>query len=228
VNIVKRLRKIKKTSSAPEVKQIGLFLDPSGSHLSFTYAELNSTTNKMTILEAGLVWTKGTWNRGQRFDYMYKCLDLLINTHRIVPNFIVTESFFMNPKLRTGTVVIPIINGLIEMIVSRDARTSYLEVPPPVWRATLGVKPIKDSKGKRNYKLPTKAIIEGLIGKLPEEIKSNITLKPRATPSDLADSLAIALAHGKRNGMTSFEVERCTFNPFTITDSLNKIANSLE
>jgi Holliday junction resolvasome RuvABC endonuclease subunit len=228
VDTVKAKRKIRKTTNTPEVKQVGLFLDPSGSHLSFTYAELNLTTNKMTILEAGLVWTKGTWTRGQRFDYMYKCLDLLINTHRIVPSFIMTESFFMNPKLRSGTAVVPIINGLVEMIVSRDLRTNYLEVPPPVWRATLGVKPTKDASGKRDFKKPTKVIVERLIGKLPEEIKSNITLKLRATPSDLADSLAIALAHGKKNGMIDFEVERCTFTPFTITDSLNKIANSLD
>jgi Holliday junction resolvasome RuvABC endonuclease subunit len=208
------------------MKKTHLFVDPSSQHLAYVLAVMDGESVEIT--EAGLIWTKTTWNRGQRFDYMFKCLDFLINKYPNTPYTIRTEAFFSNPKMMSGSSCIPTINDYICMLSSRDTRIDFDMTPPPVWRSKLGIKPNKDPiTNKRDYKTPTLNVVETYLGKLPETIQSNITLKPRATPSDLADALAICLAHFKSNGISSFSVNRTTFLPVNIIVELNKIANLL-
>lgn len=222
--------KPKKKKKSKEVTQteIGLYLDPSGSHLAFAYVEIDHSTQSATIFESGMLWTKAKWSRGHRFQYMYSSLKYLIESCNKIPTYVQTEQFFFNPKLRSGTAVVPIINSYAEMICSRNNRAIYSEVPPPTWRATLGIKHILDSNGKRDYKTPTKDKVESIIGKLPNEIKSNITLKMRDLPTDIADVLAIAIAHLKKQGIHTIKRATSCFDINNTIEELNKIAESIE
>ena len=201
-----------------------LCIDPSGSHMAYALLEIEA--KEAVIVHTGMLWTKAAWTRGQRFNYMFQALEYLIEKHAPSPFRIVTEAFFSNPKLPMGQSVIPIVNGLMELIASRDERIVFEQVPPTVWRANLGIKSIKID-GKRDFKKPTAKYVEKCLGKVPEEIQSNVTLKQRATPHDLTDVLAIALSYCKREGINKVEMGQTAFLPLIINSEMNKLVNKV-
>lgn len=227
--------KLKKPKGLPKLgsaKKL-LVIDPSSSHLGYVLVDLDNGV--AAIESAGMIFTSGTWTKGQRFLYMDQCLkELLQGRSGSIPEVAVTEQFFMNPKLVSGVAVVPVVNGLIEKNCAEQGLVPYFEVPPPTWRAKLGVKAdyvMENVKGvlkkKRDYKTPTIRIVENHLGKLPATIKSNITLKERDTPHDLADALAIALATVMDNGYNKFEVLNACFFNFTLIDRFNKKAKEM-
>ncbi len=205
-----------------------LAIDPSGSHLAYVLMDLDKTNNTAHLDSIGMVWIGASWSKGQRFLYMNRCLNAIMEGHSgLIPQEIITEQFFMNPKLRSGVAVIPVINGIIEKACAEYGDIAYHEVPPPTWRSTLGVKHINKPEGGRDYKTPTKAIVERYTGPLPEEIKSNITLKPRATPHDIYDALAIAISICKANGYSNYKLSNTAYHNFSLIEKLNKIAKEI-
>jgi hypothetical protein len=170
-----------------------LTVDPSGSHLAYTISSLDQFTSTQIIEDAGIIWVSDAWSRGQKFSYMRKCLEFLIQTADITS--VVTEAFFVSPKLKVGTSVIPTINNLMQMIIYETGREIlYEEVSPTSWRHKLSIKPVKDSKGKRDYKQPTKDRVEQLLKiSFPETVISNITSQPRDFPTDIPDAMAITI-----------------------------------
>jgi hypothetical protein len=159
---------------------------------------------------------------------MDSCLQELIRgpSNWLCADKVITESFFMNPKLRTGMSVIPTINGFIEKSCA-EHKVDYAEVSPSTWRKQLDIKFIKDSKGKRDYKTPTKEEVENIIGKLPAEIESNITRKMRATPHDVWDVLAITISEARQQGIEKVEISNSCFLPLTIIEKFNIIVRSI-
>lgn len=198
-----------------------LFIDPSAQHLAYCFVDFDFKNMEAFISGCGMIWTKASWTKGQRFHYMNNCFNLLMKgLPGFIPNMAVTEQFFMNPKLRSGVAVVPSVNALLEMNCSIH-NIDYGEIPPPSWRSELNIKAIK-LNGKRDYKQPTKEVVENFIGSLPEEIKSNVTLKPRSTPSDISDVLAISLAHIQNMGFKKIDKSNILFIPYNIIEALNK------
>jgi len=199
-----------------------LVIDPSASHLAYCLADLNKEKNELQIFYVGMLWTKSKWKRGLRFYYVQKCVYHLLNSLKdALPSAVYVEGFFANPKQMFGSAVIPTINGLIECLTV-PYKVAYFEIPPPTWRSNLGIKPIKNSIGKRDYKVPTKAYVESILGKLPDEIPSNSNDKMRTTPSDIADVLAITIAIGKHHGLDKARLWGSTFYPKSALELFKK------
>lgn len=171
-----------------------MVVDPSGSHLAYTICEINPITNKLVILDVGMIWTTDKWSLGQRFTYVFNCLELLARESDI--DHIFTEAYFSSPNFRSGTHIIPTINHIMQMIAYQsDKDITYEEISPSAWRKPLAIKAdIKE--GKKDFKTPTKRKVEEVLGKLPEEIVSNITGNNRSLPTDVPDALAISIYIG--------------------------------
>jgi Holliday junction resolvasome RuvABC endonuclease subunit len=178
-----------------------LFIDPSASHLAYCMADLDLDAKKMDIIATGMLWTKGTWQRGKRYKYMQNCINLLFTGYvNILPKAVVTEGFFINPKQMFGASVIPTVNAFIEMAADTN-KAKYLEIGPPSWRSILGIKAQKTAENKRDYKTPTANLVKHRLGEIPSKMPSNLDKKERKTPNDVTDVLAIALAYAQSQGV---------------------------
>jgi Holliday junction resolvasome RuvABC endonuclease subunit len=181
-----------------ESKKTILVIDPSASHLAFGVAVIDPSRFECSIVNCGMLWTNSKWSLGTRLNYMRDSIKTLIRHFNI--DHIFTEQFFINPALLSGgTAVVPTINSIIQMcIADEEKQIDYTEIPPPSWRAILGIKHVyvqqgEGKKPKRDYKEPTKQYVLKHI-KVPDTINSNITNKLRDTPYDIFDMLAILLA----------------------------------
>lgn len=203
-----------------------LFLDPSASHMAYTIMEFDFDKKEMYLVSAGMIWTKDSWAKGKKYRYMYGALKLLASKGAEGKlEVLVTESFFANPKQMHGSAVVPTINALANMACDYYG-LRFEEMGPSGWRKILGIKPGKDTKGKRDYKTPTADYVKKYI-KLPAEITSNITNKSRSLPHDVTDVLAIALAVGKHHGLTKVITGNVAFTPFTLTQDLLKLTEEI-
>jgi len=202
-----------------------LCLDPASTHLAYTISEIQG--DELYIKAIGMVWTKASWHRGQRFLYMDRCLDALIEG--IIPDNIIhnttTEAYFVNFKQRSGVAVVPTINGFIEKTCAKY-KVPYSELSSSVWRKELQIKPDKTVKTGK-YKHPTKLKVEEFIGKVPDTIISNITRKERALPNDVTDALAITIANAKKKGVTKVVLANAAFLPMTTIERFYNIAKEI-
>lgn len=212
----------------PKGHKTFLVIDPSASHLAYVIIDVDFDKKDAGILSAGMMWTKTSYSKGQRFSYIRKGIQTLLNVLPLV-DIVYTEAFFANPKQMQGSAVIPVVNGLIELScveVSREP-IQYEEIPPTSWRSILGIKPVINRvfeggkfKNKRDYKTPTLQLVELTLGKLPEQVMSNVTSKLRDTPHDLSDALAIGLAILKEHGIEKVEFFGNTWHNKDIIDQL--------
>ncbi len=202
-----------------------LCLDPASTHLAYTISEIQG--DELYIKAIGMLWTKPKWHRGQRFLYMDRCLDALVEG--IIPQNIIhsttTEAYFVNFKQRSGVAVVPTINGFIEKTCAKY-KIPYDEISSSVWRKELQIKPDKTVKTGK-YKHPTKLKVEEYIGKVPTDIVSNITRKPRALPNDVTDVLAITIANAKRKGVTKVVIANAAYTPMTNIEKFYNIAKEI-
>jgi len=184
-----------------------IVLDPSTSHLSYVYLDLHK--DKAVISRVGMLWTKDAWGMGQKLDYMHNALDALVEEDLDEYH---TEAYFVHFSRPVGISAIPTINNIFKMIIFRKTGKELLkEISPTSWRKTLGIK-AEIIKGKKDFKVPTKNVVESLVGKVPEEITSNITGKLRATPHDVTDAMAISLAIAKEKGYNKFILDSDAFD----------------
>jgi len=175
-----------------------LYFDPSASHMAYVVATLDHVSKIANIDLYGMLWTKVDWSRGQRYVFIQDCVHSLIRgDHNFIPNRVITEAFFANPRMKSGTFVTPIVNGIIEAECARF-NCEFKEVSPPHWRKVMGIKPTL-TNGKRDFKVPTREAVLQYV-KVSDSIKSNITGKDRDMPHDITDALAIALADLKSTG----------------------------
>lgn len=203
-----------------------LLIDPSASHLGWSLVQLDLDKKELYISAAGMLWTSDSWTKAQRFRYMLNAAKILLDgSEEVIPHVLVTESFFMNPKLPMGSAVVPTINALLNM-AAEEATVHYQEMGPSAWRGILGIKPVSVN-GKRDYKTPTANIVKKSI-ELPETIQSNVNRKDRLLPHDITDVLAIALAVAKHHGVKDVKVGNSVFLPFTILDKLHKLAKEVK
>lgn len=211
------MKKKKGIPELPKGTERILCIDPSGEHLAYSILDLSK--DSAIIDTSGMLWVRSVWSRGKRLGYMHDCIKFLIN--EFSPQAVYTESFFFNPKQKTGSFVIPIINGLLE-IESAKNDIPYNDLSPSTWRSKLQIKP-DYLNGKRDYKSPTKRYIEANVGTIPEFILSNITLNVRATPHDIYDSIAIGIAVCLEHGISKFKILETACNKDVLINQINNL-----
>lgn len=201
----------------PEIK-LGdctfLFLDVSSSCTGFTTAKIDFINKKASLTKAGAIWFHDKWEHARKYDYIYG----LIQDHFWVveqADHIITEQYSVNTKKMSGVLVSPEMHGTIQAAAYSNgvAVTSML---PQTWRSILQIKPdlipvAGKAKPKRDYKTPTKKYVQSL-ATVPDMIKSNLTQKDKKTPSDVFDSMAIALAWLKKAGIKTIETKDCDYS----------------
>lgn len=203
-----------------------LLIDPSASHLAYCLSELDLDKKELYISAVGMLWTKDSWTKAKRYRYMLDAAMILLDGNgEVLPHVLVTESFFMNPKLPMGSAVVPTINALLNM-AAEESEVIYQELGPSAWRGILGIKAISIA-GKRDYKVPTANLVKKSV-KLPETIPSNVNRKERQLPHDVTDVLAIALAVAKHHGITKISTANTAFYPVDLIEKLNKLAEKVK
>jgi hypothetical protein len=203
-----------------------LVLDPSSSHMAFCIITLDFKLQEVGIETCGMIWTKDSWSKGKKYRYMQQTLRLLAQGDlEGTPEVIITEAFFSNPNQMMGSAVVPTINAFACMAAD-EFKLGYLDFGATTWRGILGIKAVKDSAGKRDYKVPTANLVSQQV-KLPSEIPSNITRKVRQMPNDITDVLAIALAVGRHHGLNKVTQSHTAFTPFQWLEKLHNLSETI-
>jgi len=213
----------------PKLKDgdVYLAIDPSSAHLAYVLAECDKG-GELHIHSAGVIWVKDSWAKGKKLIYMSYALHYLVNRMLPISKLVFSEQFFANPRmLSSSSSVIPTVNNLLEMSCTWPETVPLHLVPPPTWRRILGIKAIQTAKGK-DYKQPTADYVKSKMT-VPDEVQSNITGKLRATPHDVTDALAIALAIAKENGYDkAVTVGNAAFLNFSFLDYLNRFEKKVK
>ncbi len=203
-----------------------LIIDPSSSHLAYTLINLNFKSEELNIVACGMVWVPDSYTKGKKYRYMLRALQLLAAGNKDgSPDGLVTEGFFVNPKMLMGSAVVPTINSFVCMAAD-ELDLPFFEIGPSTWRGILGIKAVKDSDGKRDYKIPTADLVKRQIT-VPDTIPSNINRKQRKMPNDITDVLAIALAIGRHHGINKVSQSNTAFYPIQYLDALEQLSKEL-
>jgi len=189
-----------------------LFLDISSNCTGFAIMSINFLERKAELIKAGAVWLDANWEHAQKYSYMAGAIQNYFNIVDQV-DFIIVEQYSVNPKKMMGINVVSEMQGAIKS-AAWDVGLKVQSILPQTWRAALGIKANvtagKDGKNKRDYKAPTKTkVLESVA--VPEESISNLTKKPRMTPSDTYDAIAIALGWAKKNNIR-VSAKSCKFD----------------
>jgi Holliday junction resolvasome RuvABC endonuclease subunit len=186
-----------------------LVLDMSSTCTGWTVVGIDMAHRKASFDSAGCIWFPADFTNQEKYHYMYKAVTEYFNIiHKI--DYCVAESYMINPKRAMGCLVSPEMHGALQVSLS-EIGVKYQTMPVQTWRKILGIKPTVtfDGSGKksRDFKEPTKQEVLKYVS-IPEQITSNITQNTRTTPSDLYDSLAIALGFLKGINIKSFDFSK--------------------
>ena len=175
-----------------------LFLDASSSCTGYAIAKVDFINKKSEIIKAGAIWFDPKWEHAQKYDYMYGVIQTYFEVAEQI-DFIVMEQYSVNPSKGVGIMVSPELAGVIKAAAwSNNVKVrSYV---PQSWRKDCGIKPAFVN-GKKDFKAPAKAFVEGFV-KLPEELVSNVTGKPRQAPSDIYDAICLGYGWLKRQELS--------------------------
>jgi Holliday junction resolvasome RuvABC endonuclease subunit len=188
-----------------------LFLDISSSCTGYAVASVDFTTKQVEWKSAGALWLNPNWSHQEKYCYMHNALSTYFFIVEQV-DYIVVEQYSINPKKMAGVCVVPEMHGAIKAGAWENG-VKVSSILPQSWRAILSIKPnvsiSSSGKKKRDYKEPTKNVVEQHLKTIPDKVVSNITGKDRQTPSDLYDAVAIGMAWLDKLG---FKVSRQKFN----------------
>jgi hypothetical protein len=184
-----------------------LFLDISSVCTGYSIFKVNFTTKESELTKAGCLWLGSDWEYGQKYDYMYGVIQNYFWVAESV-DYIIVEQYSVNPKKMMGINVVSEMQGAIKAAAWSNG-LKVDSIPPQSWRAQLQIKPII-TETKKDYKTPTKTIVNTYV-KVPDTVISNLTKKPRQTPSDVYDATAIGLAWSIKNRMKII-VKDCKFD----------------
>lgn len=202
------LDQIKDELNIPEIKLNNchiLFLDISSTCTGYAIASVDFTKKAATLTKAGCVWLDNDWTHQEKYCYMAEAIRGYFWIVEAI-DYIVVESYSINPRKMTGVNVVSEMQGAIKAS-AWDNGVKVVSIPPQSWRATLKIK--KNSEG--DYKSPTKSkVLE--YADVPEEVVSNLTHKMRKTPSDVYDAMAIAIAWLERFGIKDLHTQSVQFN----------------
>ncbi len=187
-----------------------LFLDLSSNCTGYTLVTVNFAHRKATLINAGVIWFDSSMVNQDKYHYIFNAVTNYFNIVGQI-DFCVAEAYMINHNKMMGSQVGPEMHGALQVALA-EIGVKYSNILPQVWRSVLGIKPnvSLNAKGKKekDYKTPTKAYIDKIIPNIPQTIKSNVTNNLRATPSDLYDSLAIALGFMTKLGITNWDASK--------------------
>lgn len=182
-----------------------LFLDISSTCTGYAIANVNFENGTAVITKSGCLWLDKDWTHQEKYLYMFEALQ---NYFWIVEgiDYIVVEQYTVNPSKMMGVNVVSEMQGAIKAGAwSNGVKVS--SILPQTWRSALKIK--KSQKG--DFKEPTKDKVLELVS-VPEEVISNITKKPRKTPYDVYDALAICWAWLVKFGFEKVNGSTVDFN----------------
>lgn len=187
-----------------------LFLDISSSCTGYAIARVNFTNKTANFKKSGCLWLNPDWSHQEKYSYMFNAI---INFFWIVEavDYIVVEQYSVNPKKMMGINVVSEMQGAIKTAAWENG-VKVSSILPQTWRAALGIKKIKDSKGNSDYKEPTKQYVLQHV-QVPEMVKSNITNNDRQTPSDLYDAIAVGMGWLTKLGFKAITFNNMEINP---------------
>lgn len=184
-----------------------LFMDVSSTCIGYSIGKIDFLTKKATIIKAGALWLDQNWSHADKYSFIFHAiLDYFWIIQKI--DYIVVESYSINPNRMMGSLVVPEMMGAIK-VAANEHGIKVDSITPQTWRKQLGIKRVKDVK---DWKEPTKQKILELVN-VPEEVISNITDNTRKTPSDLYDAIAVSLGWLKRLGLTNIDTKNVEINP---------------
>lgn len=188
-----------------------LFLDISSTCTGYCIANINFGTKEVKWTRAGALWLDPDWEHPTKYNFMFHVVS---NYFWVVEqiDYMVVEQYSFNKNKMMGVQVVPEMQGAIKCAAEENG-VKVSSILPQTWRKILGVKAVVGADKKRDYKEPTKTIVDTYI-KVPDESISNITGKARTTPYDVHDALAISIAWVKKLGFddTKFDFKDIKFN----------------
>lgn len=191
-----------------------LFLDLSSSCTGWCVASQDVGKKEATIHKAGVIWFNPKWENGEKYNYLAKFIANVAFVQYQIDS-IVVEGYMVNKKRICGVLVIPEMTGVIRSTCYEvDPPLSFDTLLPQVWRSILGIKKNTKYAGVKMWKLPTKQKVDSMFpGRIPQKMVSNITKKERNVPTDLYDSLSLALAWFKAppNNCMKFVMDKDIF-----------------
>jgi Holliday junction resolvasome RuvABC endonuclease subunit len=172
-----------------------LFLDLSSQATGYSIANCNFSQKSANFTDAGVIWFNNEWDHQEKYHYLYRAITTYFDIVKHI-DYCVAEAYKINTKRLMGCQVSAEMHGSL-MSSLAEVGTKYTSLHAQSWRKQLNIHAIKDSKGRRNFKEPTKQKILTLVD-VPEEITSNITNNKRQTSSDLYDSLGLGIGYLKQ------------------------------
>lgn len=185
-----------------------LFLDVSSSCTGYSIFAVNFIEKKAALTKAGCIWLDQNWEHAKKYDYLYNAIQNYFEVVEQV-DYIVVEQYSVNKDRMSGVLVSPEAHGVIKAAAFSNG-VSVGSITPQTWRAQLSIKPHRVGL-KKDYKTPCKDLIKSLVD-VPEEVISNLTQKPRQTPSDLYDAVGIGLGWLKKYTINKIDYKNCHFN----------------
>ena len=199
---------IKQELGIPEIKMGDvhiLFLDISSTCTGYSVATVNFEKKSAEMTKAGCLWLDTDWSHQEKYCYMAEAIRGYFWIVEAT-DYIVVEAYNVNPRKMTGVNVVSEMQGAIKA-ASWDNGVKVVSIMPQSWRSTLKIKKNSES----DFKAPTKERVLEYVN-VPEEVLSNLTGKPRKTPSDVYDAIAIGLAWLQRFGIKSINTKNVQFD----------------
>jgi len=218
-DLAQQIEESKRSKGIPEVllKTVNvLFLDVSSTCTGYTIAKFDISDKKapVTITKAGVLWFDDDWDHPTKYSYIFNAVLTYFEVVEQI-DMIIHEQYSVNKDKMAGVMVVPEMIGAIK-VAAKENGVKIDSILPQTWRSQVGVKPVvtltSAGKKKRDYKAPCKDIMVKAFKNIPENIVSNITNKKRATPSDLYDSMGVAVGWLKKNGYTNLVYDKCEYN----------------
>jgi hypothetical protein len=172
-----------------------LFLDISSSCTGYAIGNLDAGKKEGNIVKAGVIWFDDKWTHGQKYNYLQS---FILNKCYVEDNIfdIVAESYMINTRKMSGTLIIPEFIGVIKSLCYETTPVLGFEmIYPQTWRSVLKIKRDTNFIGSKSWKIPAKGWVDKtFVGIVPATMKSNITGKDRPTPYDIFDVICICSA----------------------------------
>lgn len=197
-----------------------LFLDLSSQCVGYCVAKIKKGNTQFLqdatceLTRIGAIWFHKLMKNPHKYFYVKEIImnDFYVNSN---VSDIIYERYSFSPSHAKGSLVVPEMIGAIKAACHEVPHEplGIEDIPPQTWRAQIGLKPITDAKGKRDYKTPCIDYMRGEFGdRIPQTIVSNITGKDRDAPHDMFDALGICMGWHKKLGIEKFAIGDLAFN----------------
>lgn len=184
-----------------------VFFDLSSSCTGYTLAKVNFENKTARFINSGAIWFSDDWKNQDKYHYLFTAI---VNYFNIIGkiDLCVCEAYMINQKKLMGSQVGPELHGAVQVALS-EIGVKYYNILPQSWRNAIGIKANTtigpSGRKERDFKTPTKEFVLKHIPNIPSHIQSNITVNQRTTPSDVYDSLGVAMGFLTKLGITKWD-----------------------